>query len=214
VTDSRTTPIAIRTRRRHAGVLLAGGALALLILTGCTPATTPSASDTPIPSASPTPTSSRTPTPTPTPTPEPTGTPVALTCDQILTAQDAYDFNPNYGTAPGYEAAAGSLAEMAVKYSGVACGWSNQTSGEVIAISVAQPEDSLTTTLKDAAIADSQVVPTYSTSPEIEGFFTVSGGTGQVQVFTGTYWVTLSSPVFFEPGDAQSLVATVLGHVG
>ncbi|TDW29184.1 iron ABC transporter ATP-binding protein [Cryobacterium psychrophilum] len=214
MTDSRATPVLARARRRHSGVILAGSALALLVLTGCTPAdsTSPSASATPTASAAAT--ASATPTPTPTPTPEPTGTPVAYKCDQILTAQDAYDFNPNYGTAPGYEPADGSLAATAVKYSGVSCGWSNQSSGEVIAISVAQPEDALNTTLKDAAIEGSQVVPTYSTSPEIEGFFTVSAGTGQVQVFNGTYWVTLSSPAFFEPGDAQSLVATVLGHLG
>lgn len=191
---------------------MAGSVFALLVLTGCSPAasTPPTASATASASASAEPSA----TPTPTPTPEPTGTPVAFVCDQILTAQDAYDFNPNYGTAPAYEPADGSLAATAVKYSGVACGWSNQTSGEVIAVSVAQPEERLSTSLKDAAIADSQVVPTYSTSADIEGFFTVVDGSGQVQVFTSTYWITLSSPAFFEPGDAQSLVATVLSNLG
>ena len=57
-------------------------------------------------------------------------------------------------------------------------------------------------------------MPTYSSTPEIEGFFTVEAGSGQVQVFTGTYWVTLSSPAFYEPGDAQTLVEAVLAHLG
>lgn len=186
--------------------------LALLVLTGCSPAATgtPTGSATPTPSA----TSSASATPTPTPTPEPTGTPIALTCDQVLTAQEAYDFNPNYGTAPAYEPADGSLAATAVKYSGLACAWSNQTSGELIEIALTQPEAALMTTLKDKAIADSKVVPTYSTSPDIEGFFTMKAGAGQVQVFTGTYWLTLTSPAFYEPGDAQTLVAAVLAHLG
>ncbi|WP_051973271.1 hypothetical protein [Cryobacterium sp. MLB-32] len=211
MTDSRFTPVSVRFRRRQTGVLVVGSVLALL-LTGCSAAATPSptTSSTTTPSA----TATASATPTPTPTPEPTGTPIALSCGELLTAQQVYDFNPNYGTAPAYEPADDSLAATAVKYSGLACAWSNQTSGELIEIAVTQPEPALMTTLKDKAIADSQVVPTYSSSAEIEGFFTVEGGSGQVQVFTGTYWVTLSSPVFFEPGDAQALVATVLGNLG
>nr|WP_152602296.1 iron ABC transporter ATP-binding protein [Cryobacterium roopkundense] len=186
--------------------------MALLVLTGCSPAATgtPTGSATPSATAS-APASA---TPTPTPTPEPTGTPIALTCDQLLTAQEAYDFNPNYGTAPAYEPSSGSLAATAVKYSGLACAWSNQTSGELIEIAVAQPEAALMTTLEDKAIADSQVVPTYSSSPEIKGYFTMEAASGQVQVFTDTYWLTLSSPAFYEPGDAQTLVAAVLAHLG
>jgi len=194
--------------------MLAAGILALLVLTGCSPesTTTPTAAATGEASAAAT--AEATAAPSPTPTPEPTGTPIALGCNDILSLQDAYDFNPNYGTAPAYEPAAGSLAATAVKYSGIACAWSNQSSDELIEISVAQPEARLMNTLKDSAIADSQVVPTYSSTPEIEGFFTVDSGAGKVQVFTGTYWVTLSSTSFFEPGDAQALVATVLGHLG
>lgn len=188
--------------------------LALLVLTGCSPDATgtPTSSATPSPSA--TASASATPTPTPTPTPEPTGTPVALTCAQLLTPQEVYDFNPNYGTAPGYKPAEDSLASIAVKYSGLACGWSNQTSGELVEIAVARPEPSLMTTLEDKAIADSQVVPTYSSSPAIKGYFTMQGRSGQVQVFTDTHWLTLSSPAFFEPGDAQALVASVLSNLG
>jgi len=194
--------------------MLAGGTVALLVLTGCSPSASSTPSDSATPAASATASAEPTSAPSPTPTPEPTGTPVALSCDEILSPQNVYDFNPNFGTAPAYEPATDSLAATAVKYSGVACGWSNQTSGELIEIAVAQPEPTLMTTLKDAAIAGSQVVPTYSSTADIEGFFTVDAGVGQVQVFTGTYWVTVNSPAFYEPGDAQALVATVLGNLG
>ncbi len=123
-----------------------------------------------------------------------------------------YAFNPNYGTDPGFEAT-GNAAQTAVKYDGVACGWLNQTSGAVIEISVAQPNDVLQTTLVDQALSTSKTVPTYGTPP-IEGFFAVAGGVGTAQVFSGASWVTVSSTEFFEPGDVQSLVASVLSHLG
>lgn len=200
--------------------------MALLALAGCTPdAASPTVKPSGSPATSASPSASAgasdapsddvtdTPTPTPTPTPKPEGMAVSLDCDQVLTPDDMYAFNPNFGMAPDYKPAGGSAAETAAKYDGVACGWSNQTSGEVIAVSVAQPNDVLMTQLKDAAIAQSTPVPTYGTPPSLEGFFTNAGGQGEAQLFTGKYWVALNSSAFFEPGDAQSLAATVVSHL-
>lgn len=126
-----------------------------------------------------------------------------------------YDFNPNYGTAPSYSPTIDGLAETAASYNGLACGYSNQSSGELIELSVVVPNDVLMTTLKQQADADSQPVPTYGTPPAVDGFFNYAGGSGQAQVFTGTYWVTLSSPAFYnEPGAAEGLMSAVLGHLG
>jgi hypothetical protein len=189
--------------------------LVLLALTACStePAkggstTTPSAGSTATPGATDAPGA----TPTPTPTPEATGTPVALTCDQILTPDDVYAFNPNYGTAPDFKPT-GTAAQTAVKYDGVACGWLNQTSGAIIEVSVTQPNDVLQNTLIDQALSGGQTVPTYGTPP-IQGFFAVAGGVGTAQVLSGTHWVSVSSTEFAEPGDAQTLVASVLSHLG
>lgn len=209
-----------RSIRSRATLALAGSALALVGLVGCAPeAGAPTATGTGKPTASPTPGSTSEPTatesatPSPTPTPKPVGTPVALDCNQVLTPDDVYAFNPNYGTAPNYEPSDGSAAETAVSYEGVACGWLNQTNEEIIEVSVVQPNDVLMTQLKDAAIASSNPVPTYGTPPEIEGFFSNAGGTGEAQVFTPKYWVAVTSPVFFEPGDVQNLVAAVVSHL-
>ena len=59
----------------------------------------------------------------------------------------------------------------------------------------------------------SNAVPTYGTPPDVEGFFLLSGGVGQAQVFTGEYWVVVESESMFEPGDAQQLVASVLENL-
>jgi hypothetical protein len=210
---------AARSARRRTGLLLAGGALFALVLSGCAPANEPTPSDsaaaTSTASAEPTTSEEPTSTPTPTPTPEATGSPIAQTCDELLTLQDVYDYNQNYGTAPAYSPTASSLAETAATYNGLTCGYSNQSSGALIELSVVAPNDVLMTTLKQQADANSQAVPTYGTPPTVDGFFAYLGGSGQAQVFTGTYWVTLSSPAFFnEPGAAEGLMSAVLGHLG
>jgi hypothetical protein len=206
----------VRSPRARACVAFAGGVLALIALTGCTPeagtpAATPTGSATPGATGEPTPAESATPTPTPTPTPA--GTPVALECDQLLTPDEVYAFNPNFGSTDDHKPSKGSAAATAEANDGLACAWLNQTSGEIIEVSVAQPNEVLMTQLMDAAIAQSNPVPTYGTPPAAEGFFTNEDGPGEAQVFTPKYWVALTSTVFFEPGDAEQLVATVVSHL-
>ena len=196
--------------------MLAGGALFALLLAGCSGGgeATPTNSAVATSGASADPTTSAVPSSSPTPTPEATGSPIAQTCGDLLTLQDVYDFNPNYGSAPDYSPTADGLAATAATYNGLTCGWSNQTSGELIEVSVVAPNDVLMTTLKQQADADSQAVPTYGTPPAVDGFFNYSGGSGQAQVFTGTYWITLSTPAFSEPGGAEGLLSVILAHLG
>ncbi|GAA3893337.1 hypothetical protein GCM10022381_38800 [Leifsonia kafniensis] len=216
VTSPRIRPSVSRNSRRRVAAPLAAGLLVLLALTACSTdspkpgsSTTPSAGATaPAPGATDAPGE----TPTPTPTPEAIGTPVALTCDQILTPDDVYAYNPNYGVAPDFEPTS-AAAQTAVKYDGVACGWLNQTSDATFEVSVTQPNDVLQATLIDQALLGGKAVPTYGTTP-IEGFFASSGGVGTAQVLSGAHWVSVSSTEFAEPGDAQTLVASVLSHLG
>ncbi|HWU47297.1 MAG TPA: iron ABC transporter ATP-binding protein [Humibacter sp.] len=199
-----TTTSRIRVMATLAACLVGVGLLA-----GCaashSPKPAPSPSRTDSPRADP-------PTPTPTPTPTATPTPVTLTCDQVLTAQQLYDYNPNFGDDPGYKPAAGSLPAQAVQFGGVACGWLNQTSKSVLEASVATPTDDQLTQLGNAAVTSSHVVPTYG-SPPLLGYFTISNGAGVAQVFTGKWWIVVSSKDFLEPGDAQPAMSAVLQNL-
>ena len=197
-----------RTSRLRAGVALATATLALFVLAGCAPDSAPSTA-APTPAATAGETAAPVDTAAPTAAPEPTGTPVSLTCDQVLTADDVYAFNPNYGAQPDFTPADGSKAATAVEYEGMACAWLNQTSGDTFEVSVAQPNDTLMATLKADAVSASKAVPTYG---EL-GFFGMNSGIGTAQLFTGAYWVTVSSVDFIEPGDAQTLMAAVVSHL-
>jgi len=225
VTHFSSTSLVAR-RSLRSGLALTGATLALLALAGCAPeaGTEPTASA--VPSSSPSATASTEPSataepgaepsaePTETATPEPVepaaGAAVDKSCDQLLTPDDLYAINPNLGTDPGY-APISAAAVNATNYSGISCGWLNQSSGSVIEISVAMPNETLANTLKDEALATGEAVPTYGSAPQVEGYFSVE--TTTAQAFTGGYWVSVTDPAMSEPGDAESLMGTVLGKL-
>jgi len=164
------------------------------------------------PTKSPTPSASATATPKPTtaPTAAPVGTKVDIDCDALITPQAMYDFNPNFSLNGTYKPAAGTEAADIVDMNGLACGWVNQTSGEVIEVAVANlPADKLTE-LKNGFVTSSNSVPTYG----VEGYFKVDGATGEAEAFGGPYWISASSTAFYEPGDALMIVDPALKALG
>ena len=197
-------------RIRSSGLALVAAA-SVTLLAGCTPGPAePTGSDAPTGSA----TASASPTaaPEPTETAEP-ATPFAIDCNALVTADQLYAFNPNFGTDPGYEPSAANVVAVVEEDEGTACGYLNQTSGEVIEIAVATPTATAGETRRNAAATTSKPVPTYGTPPDVEGYFLQAGGTGEAQVFHGPYWIVVDSVAIFEPGDAQQLVTAVLGNL-
>ena len=208
------SPAFLRARRLRFGSALATGALALIVLAGCATNAEPVSSASPMATPTTVPAASATPSPTPTPTPTPAGeadTAVTLGCDQVLTPDDVYDFNPNFGAAPGYKPTDGSAASVAALHKGVACGWSNQTSGDLIEVSVAQPTAATLADLKSQAAKSSTSVTTYGAG--VKGYFATADGTGEAQIFSGPYWVAVTSVEFVEARDAETLVAAVVSHL-
>ena len=195
------------SRTRPAAVALVVAA-SVMLLSGCTgEAADPEKTNAP-PQASEAPTASAEPTETAAP-----AVPFAIECDALLTPDQVYAFNPNFGTAPDFEPSGEHVVAVVDDESGTACGWMNQTSGEIIEVGVATPTpDALLAHQSDAAMA-STPVPTYGTPPEVEGYFTQAAGSGEVQVFSGPYWIVIRSAALFEPGDAGQLVADVLGNL-
>jgi hypothetical protein len=139
--------------------------------------------------------------------------PFEIACDALLTADQLYAFNPNVGADPGYQPSGGDIASLVEEDAGTACGYLNQTSGEIIEVGVATPTTAAGEARRNQAALSSKPVPTYGTPPDVEGYFTQSGGTGEAQVFQGPYWIVIQSPALFEPGDAQQLVSSVLANL-
>ncbi|RZS67824.1 hypothetical protein EV187_0245 [Agromyces ramosus] len=194
-------------RTRSIGLaLLAAASVALLA--GCAPDAAP-----PTGTAAPTaPPDAPTAAPAPTETAEPP-TPFEVSCDALLTADQLYTFNPNFGTDPAYEPAAANVVALVEEDAGTACGYLNQSSGEVIEVAVATPTEAAGEARRNAAALSSKPVPTYGTPPDVEGYFVMAGGTGEAQVFHGPYWIVVDSAALFEPGDAQQIVAAVIANL-
>jgi hypothetical protein len=196
----------MRLVQRRALTPLAVAAIALIALAGCTPT-----GDGGTPSSSPDASGEPSTTPTPGATDDPTGTPIPASCDQLVSPDTLFVYNPNFGAIDDYTPAAGTPGASALTYQGVACRWQNATNGQNIDVSVAELDDDTLTALKNAAFADSEMVPTYGD----EAYFTVdSDSIGVAQVFQGPYWIVAESPVFFEPGDATEIIQSVIDGLG
>lgn len=198
------------SRRTRSGLIaLVPLAIVASVLSGCA---TPDASPTKTPSATPTSSETSEPSATPTPTPTPTVAPIGFGCDTVLSADDIYAFNPNYGVAPDHSPSTGAIADAAA-LGGVACAWSNQTSGEVIEVAVAKPSSAELTARAQAAAGSSSAAPIYGTPPDVDGYFTVVDGAGEAQVFTKGYWLVARSSAFGEADDAAKIVLPAIDNL-
>ncbi|HEY0258221.1 MAG TPA: arginyl-tRNA synthetase [Lacisediminihabitans sp.] len=185
-------------------------AAAAVVLVGCvgttdagrssSPTRTPSSSHSP--SASP---SAGAAGPSATPSAAAGGTPVTLPCSSLTPAQVMYDFNPNFGLDAIFTPKSGTPAARAVADRGIACNWTNQTSGDTITFSVARPAASELTALKTAAAAGTSAAG-YGDA----AWFSSAGQVGRVDVFRGDYWLTVSSVYFGSAADASSLISAAL----
>jgi len=189
-------PVAVR----HAVTPVAIAALAIALLSGCTP------EGGPVDPGGPTDSGAPSVDPSTEPTDQPVGVPVGATCDELVPADTVYLYNPNFSSVDDFSPEDGTAAGSALTYQGVACRWQNDTSGDTIDVSVAQLDDDTLTALKNAAFEDSEMVPTYGE----EAYFVVESGIGEAQVFQGPYWIVAESPVFFEPGDATEIIQSIL----
>ncbi|HWH26344.1 MAG TPA: hypothetical protein VNT53_06845 [Pseudolysinimonas sp.] len=189
----------LATRRRLTPPL-AVAALALALFAGCAP--------TPVATTEPTGPNPGTPPPAGPTVAPPTGatsTPVTQTCNDLVSPDTMYDFNPNFGLLDDFTPAKSSAGARATQYKGLACRWQNQTSGEVVDLSVAHFDAGTTASLHETA-AKGTAVPALG-----DAFFTSEGSVGAVTVFNSGYWIVLESPYFGTGEDATTLVASVTG---
>lgn len=199
-------------RLRRVLIAVPAAAITLTVLAGCVPngyVVDPGATSTSTPTTTgtskPTPSASGT-AQAPAPGNTVDGEPVTITCKELVSPQAMYDFNPNFSLKADYSPASGSLTAQVTAQKGLACAWVNQTSGALIEIAVAHLPAEHLTDLKNNLVTTSNSVPTYG----VEGYFKLNGSTGEAQAFSDPYWIVATSTVFFEPGDAQPLVAAAI----
>ena len=184
-----------------------------LLLAACVPTAAPDATSTPTSTSTGKPTSGATSSATPAPDASPaveTGTPIGIGCNDLVTPQQIYDYNPNFGLAADFTPDAGSLAAQAVAASGLACRWTNQTSGDTIDVSVAHLDPASTARRRDELAASSTSVSTFGP----DGYFDQGDLASAAQAFPGEFWVAAASIAFFSAEDAEPIMSAAITAVG
>jgi len=127
----------------------------------------------------------------------------------LFTAQQVYDYNPNYGPDSTYAPASSTVAARAVAERGRACEWVNETSSVALDVAASRPAPADLATIKSAAGKGSAV--TVATG--VTSYYSTSGAVGQLQMFSGSYWIVISSADFTGPADVMGLAKTILGNL-
>ncbi len=172
--------------------------------TACAPEesidTRPTSSTRPAP-----PTSSTLPTAVPSPPqlPELSFVPLTISCDEVITPAEIYEFNPNVSGDVAHAATEGG--SRALRYGGVTCGWLNQTSRERFAVSIVQLEPGSIGLARDVLTATSR----QAGLPGLDSFFRSTASGGQLDLLSGSYWITIESADFLSPADVHPLVPLV-----
>lgn len=188
-----------QSRSRALGVFLT--VCALVALTGC------SSSGHPTPQAA----SPSTAGSTVSPKASGGATPFSMPCDAVVPQQALENFNPQYAPQSAPASPTNNLEKLVVAWKGTLCVWKNTATEETLRIAIAKPPTAEVTSLKDAAITVARPVPTYG-NPPLEGYFT-PGEPGQAQIFTGPFWIVAQSTDFAEPGDAQTLLVSLVAQL-
>ena len=183
---------------------IATAAASILLLAGCVD--TPEAAPQPTTSATPTPTSTAT---EPTPTATPTAEPLAIDCVSLVPA-DAFEMLfKTFTLVPNYAPPPASVFTEVLNYNGTVCGWT-ATDGTVVTVGIAELDAEAIDTKANELVVSSHSVPTYG----VEGYFQVTSGVGEAQVFTAPYWIVATSTAFAEPGEVAPIMDAVLSRLG
>jgi hypothetical protein len=135
---------------------------------------------------------------------------VSLPCNTLFTPQQVYDYNPNFVAQNAYKPAAGTDAATVAADKGMACGWVDETSGTVLAVGIAQPAVSVLSRLEASASGSSSPAEFAGGAT---GYFSVTAGVGELQIFTSKYWVVISSSDFAAVEDVQPTAQVVIGNL-
>ena len=193
--------------------VLAAGAVALSLAACANPNPVPAtASKTSAPAPKPTTPASVAPT-------ELVGVKLTLTCDDILSADALYNLKGGANWAPDdtFAPSSGTTAASIVTLGGIACGFTNQTSGDSFSIAVAQVSPETVPLLHsqlENLFGAGTAVKDFSPTSAIKGYFRTVSGVGQAQIATSAYWASITSNTFETPADVSELVHDVETSLG
>lgn len=168
----------------------------VLLLAGCTPPGVQYGGESPSASAP----ASASPTTTPD---EPVAVPVP-TCEELVPADTMYEYNSNVALTSDYAPPVDGIIDR-VAETGIACGWVNLSSGDIIAVAAGAPHaDALAAFEREFGAWGAQQ---WAKTP---GHFSLSDHEGHAAAIVDGYVVLGTSSVYVEAADASSIVESAV----
>jgi hypothetical protein len=139
------------------------------------------------------------------------GSAPGIDCEELVSDVVMNAFAPGFTADASFTPAPGSNAAMIVAINGVACGWTNETTGKHITLALAKPSTQSVSAIEKEIASQSSPTDVFGTAPDVTGFFSVMNGVGdgEATLGGGSYWVSVSSSLFSVPQDASALLASV-----
>lgn len=196
---------------RKIRVLLYPASIALgatLVLSGCAPEISPTASS-PISSKTPKATSVSTPTVSPSATlTDAPSTAITAGCSTLLSDEILEKTYPGYELNKAFSPAASSSGEKAISEKGVACQWISLNTGSTITISAAHLSPAALSKISSALPGAS--TSEFSTEAGFTGSFQTQNGVGMAQLVTNKFWITVDSEEFYTAADAAPIMSMLV----
>ena len=128
-----------------------------------------------------------------------------LDCVSLVPADAFTTLFKTFTLVPDYAPPSGSAFTEVLDREGTVCGWS-AADGTIVTIGVTDLGPEGVDAKANELVVSSHSVPTYG----VEAYFQVAAGVGEVQAFSGPYWIMAASTAFMEPGEVAPIMTAVL----
>ena len=130
-------------------------------------------------------------------------------CQDLISRQALYEFNPNFSLVTGQSPVQPAVSSPYEKLGGITCNYMNQTSGEVIQISLAKITESAVDIPSSSFAKGGSPVSSLSTG-ETKSFFSQSNGNYVFRVVRGSYILVTTSTLLSTPEDNYKFISPAL----
>lgn len=140
------------------------------------------------------------------------GVPVGHTCQNLISLQALYDFNPNFSLTTSQKPIQPTVSAPYERLAGITCLYMNQTSGEVIQLSIAKiTEDALQ--IPGTAFATAGRPVSTLSNIHIKVFFEENNGNFIFRLVNGNYLLAVSSALLSSAEDNFKFISPALKNI-
>ena len=133
-------------------------------------------------------------------------------CQDLFPLQSLYEFNPNFSLVMGQSPVQPAVSSPYENLGGITCNYMNQTSGEVIQVSLAKISENAANLPSSSFAKAGNQVPSLSTA-EMTAYFEQNHGNYIFRLTRGSYILAITSTLLLTPNDNFKFIGPVLSKL-